>query len=71
MRDPRDWGFTNFSGLIRRKERTRRRNRKRPRKTKTLLIRPAGSSTATIMTIRALMLDAMRQKGIIFAPTIA
>jgi mannose-1-phosphate guanylyltransferase len=66
----KDSGLTNFSGLIKRKEMRRRRNKIRPKKTKTPLIRPAGRNTAPIMTMRALRLDAIRQKGKILKPSI-
>jgi hypothetical protein len=67
----KDWGLANLSGLIKRKEMRRRRNKKRPRKKKTLRIRPAGSRTAAIKTMKALRLDAIRQKGKILTPIIA
>jgi len=67
----KDCGLANLSGFISRKEIRRRRNKKRPRKKKTLRIRPAGRNTAAIMTMRALRLDAIRQKGKMLRPTIA
>jgi hypothetical protein len=70
MRDEKDCGLTNFSGLIKRKEMRRRRKIRRPRKKKILRMWPAGSKTAAIMTRRALTLDAMRQKGRRLIPTI-
>jgi hypothetical protein len=71
IREAKDSGRTNLSGLVNRKERMRRRNMRSPIKTKTLRIRPAGRSTAAIMTMRALRLDAIRQKGKILAATVA
>jgi hypothetical protein len=56
---------------MRRKERRRRRKTKRPKKMKTLRIWPAGRNTPTIMTMRALMHEAIRQKERILIPTMA
>jgi hypothetical protein len=66
-----DSGWTNLSGLIKRKEIRRRRNKKRPKKMKALRIRPAGRNAAATMTMRALRLDAIRQKDKRLAPRMA
>jgi hypothetical protein len=70
MRDPKDCGLTNFSGLIKRKEMRRKRKARRPMKMRTLRMCPAGNRTAATMTRRVPRLDAIRQKGRRLIPTI-
>ena len=64
-------GRRNLAGLIKRKEIRRRRKKKSPKKRKTVRMRPAGRKIATAITMRALRLDAIRQKDRRLTPSIA